>query len=159
MAQYTPTEPFQSFGGTHLQPRLTGIDRSGLDLMLSKNQHALIFSRRSRATTRRGEIQDRQRDRFTQLECMWDAMTWRQRDLMEDYNDELNAKDTRNLSAIQRFRSLGLQSHLFHFILAKLNPYYTLELILEGPTIRIYRATLETKAIKEFEQVPWRRVY
>ena len=159
MAEYTPTEAFRSYEGTHLQPRLTGIDRSGLDLMLSRNQHALTFSRRSRAITRRGEVQDRLRDRFEQLECMWDAMTWRQRDLMGDYNDELNTKDTRNLSAIQRFRSLGLQSHLFHFILAKLNPYYTLELIYEDATKRTYRATLETKTVKEFQHIFWRRVY
>lgn len=159
MAKYKPTKSFQSYEGTHLQPRLTNIDRSGLDLMLSRNQHALTFSRRSNATTRRGEIQDRLRDRFEQLECMWRSMEWRQRDLMGDYNDELNRLDTRNLSAIQRFRSLGLHSHLFNFIIAKLNPYYTLELIFKTPTYRVYRATLETKRIKEFEQTPWRRVY
>lgn len=159
MAEYTATEAFRSYEGSHLQPRLTGIDRGGLDLMLSRNQHALTLSKKSRSITRRSEIQALLRNRFEQLECMWRAMTWKQRDLMGDFNDELNAIDGRNLSAIQRFRSLGLQYQLFRFILAKLNPYYTLELIYEDKNRRTYRATLETKVIKEFEQTPWRRVY
>ena len=159
MPQYVPIEAFRSYRGSHFRPQLTGINRGGLDLTFSQNQHALIFSRKPRSTITRGKTQDQLRQRFEQLECMWASMTWRQRDLMGDYNDELNIRDRRNLSAIQRFRSLGLRTHLFHFIIAKLNPHYTLELIFDTPTWRIYRATLETKKIKEFEQVPWRTVY
>ena len=159
MAKYTPTPSFEVYKGTHHQPRLTDIDRGGLDLTLSRNQHALLIHRVPRGTVRRTEAQALLRDRFAQLECMWQAMTWRQRKLMGEYARELNARDGANLIPIQRFRSLGLRSQLYRFILAKLNPYYTLELIHQDETSRTYKATLETKAVTEFWLSPWRRIF
>ena len=159
MAKFTPTPTFEAYEGTHLQPRLTGIDRGGLDLTYSRNQHAQLIHRIPRATLRRSREQILQRRRFAQLECMWRVATWKQRKLMGEYARELNAIDGKNLRPLQRFRSLGLKSQLYHFILAKLNPYYTLQLIHQDETSRTYRATLETKKITEFEPPPWRRIF
>ena len=159
MAKYFPSPIYDYYMGTHLQPRLTGIDRGGLDLTFSRNQFARLIHRVPRGVVRRTEAQIEQRKRFAQLECMWHAMTWRQRDLMGDYNDALNKEDQRNLTAIQRFRSLGLRSQLHQFILAKLKPHYTVELVNQGKNYRTYRATLESKAITEFEHTPWRRIF
>ena len=159
MAKYFPSPIYDYYMGTHLQPRLTGIERGGLDLTFSRNQFARLIHRAPRPTVRRTDTQIEQRVRFAQLECMWHAMTWRQRMLMREYNDILNTEDQRNLSPMQRFRSLGLKSELHQFILAKLHPHYTVELVHQDETSRTYRATLETKVITEFELSPWRRVF
>ena len=159
MAKYFPPPMYDYYMGTHLQPRLTGIERGGLDLTFSRNQFTHLLHRVPRGVVRRTELQVEQRTRFAQLECMWRAMTWRQRKLMRDYNDILNADDQRNLSPMQRFRSLGLKSELHQFILAKLNPHYTVELVHQDETSRTYRATLESKVITEFELSPWRRIF
>ena len=159
MAKYIPTPIFEEHIGTHLQPRLTGIDRGGLDLTFSRNQHAPVIHRAPRGTVRRTEEQTTYRDRFAQLECMWRTMTWRQRKLMGEFARELNTTDGRNLSAMQRFRSLGLKRQLDRFITAKLKPAYSIKLIYEDKTKRTYKATLESKVITEFEPPPWRRIY
>lgn len=129
MAKYRPRHDFGEFDGDFAGVRYTGVEKGGLDVLLTRNQHALIYCRKPYATKKRTKIQDLMRDRFEQLECMWQAMTIRQRELMNEYAAEQNEKDRRNLSSIQRFRSLGLDWELYRFIQNKLNPDYKLKLI------------------------------
>ena len=159
MAKYEPRPDLDLIKGDFYEIQYTGVDRGGLDVMFSRNQHALIYAAKPFPTKKRTKIQLIMRDRFTQLECMWKMMTPLQRMKMRDYNAELNIKDTRNLSAIQRFRSLGLHWQLDHFILQKLQPDYKLELIEETAEELTFKITLDIKLLDEFIVQPLRNVH
>ena len=159
MAKYEPRPDLDLIKGDFYQIQFTGVDRGGLDVLFTKNQHALIYCSKPHPTKKRTQIQAMMRDRFAQLECMWRVMTPPQRILMRDYNAELNIADARNLSPIQRFRSLGLHWQLSHFILKKLQPGYKLELIEETAEELVFRITLDIKLLDEFVVQPLRNVH
>ena len=159
MAKYEPRPDLDQFKGDFYEIQFTGVDRGGLDVMFSRNQHALFFSTKTHPTKKRTKIQALMRDRFAQLECMWKMMTPLQRMKMRDYNAKLNVKDTRNLSPIQRFRSLGLHWDLDHFILKKLQPDYKIELIEETADELRFKITLDIKLLDEFIIQPLRNVH
>lgn len=159
MAKYTPRPDLDVFKGDFYEIKLTGVDRGGLDVLFTKNQHALLYTTKPFPTKKRTKIQAKMRDRFTQLECMWFAMTPSQRIRMRDYATKLNEADTRNLSPMQRFRSLGLQWQLDSFILEKLYPQYKLEIIEETAEKLSFKITLDTKLLDEFIVQPLRNVH
>lgn len=159
MAKYEPRPDLDLIKGDFYEIQLTGVDRGGLDVLLTRNQHALLYVSKPHPTKKRTKIQAMMRDRYAQLECMWKAMTPPQRAAMRDYNAELNVKDTRNLSPIQRFRSLGLHWALDQFIIKKLRPNYNLTLIEETADELIFRVTLDIKLLDEFIVQPLRNVH
>ena len=159
MAKYEPRPDLDLIKGDFYEIQFTGVDRGGLDVLLSRNQHALLYMAKPFPTKKRTKIQAMMRDRFAQLECMWKMMTPLQRMKMRDYNTELNVKDTRNLSPIQRFRSLGLHWALDHFIHRKLQPDYKLELVEETAKELVFKITLDIKLLDEFIVQPLRNVH
>ena len=159
MAKYIPQTGFEEYHGDFLEAVLTGINRGGLDVLFTKNQHARIYTSKPIPTKKRTEIQAMMRDRFMQLECIWHAMTPVQRMRMRDYAAQLNEADTRNLPPMQRFRSLGLLWQLHEFILKKLQPHYTLELIEETAEELTFKITLDIKLLDEFIVSPLRNVH
>ena len=159
MAKYVPKTGFEEYRGDFLEVVITGIDRGGLDVVFTKNQHARLYISKPIPTKKRTEIQAMMRDRFMQLECMWHSMTPVQRMRMRDYATKLNETDTRNLPPMQRFRSLGLQWQLDSFIHKKLYPQYKLELIEETAEELAFKITLDTKLLDEFIVSPLRNVH
>ena len=159
MAKYVPKTGFEEYRGDLLEVVITGIDRGGLDVVFTKNQHARLYISKPIPTKKRTEIQAMMRDRFMQLECMWHAMTPRQRMKMRDYATELNEADTRNLPPMQRFRSLGLLWRLDQFIREKLRSDYKFELIEETAKELTFKITLDTKLLDEFIISPLRNVH
>ena len=159
MAKYELRPDLDETKGDFYEIQFTDVDRGGLDVLLTRNQHALIYTSKPHPTRKRTEIQAMMRDRFAQLECMWRAMTPPQRAAMRDYNTELNVKDTKNLSPIQRFRSLGLHWQLDNFIHRKLQPDYKLQLIEETADTLTFKITLDTKLLDEFIVQPLRNVH
>ena len=159
MAQYELRPDLDQVKGDFYDIQLTGVDRGGADILFTRNQHALLFTTKPFPTKKRTKIQAMMRDRFTQLECMWRAMTPLQRMKMRDYNAELNVMDTRNLSPIQRFRSLGLHWQLDHFIHRKLQPDYKLQLVEETEEELVFKITLDIKLLDEFIVQPLRNVH
>ena len=159
MAKYIPQTGFEEYRGDFFEAVLAEIERSGLDVLFTRNQHARIFTSKPIPTVKRTEIQAMMRDRFMQLECMWHAMTPVQRMRMRDYATELNKTDTRNLPPMQRFRSLGLQWRLDQFIREKLYPQYKLEIIEETAEELSFKITLDTKLLDEFIVSPLRNVH
>lgn len=141
--RYRP--PITSARGGFYNRRFTGLTKSGLDVKLSANQHAQLLVFNPRTATHTTTTVTQLRDRFTQLECMWQLLTPGQRKLWEYYARDLNDSDKRALTPVQRFRSLGLTTRFGAFITKRLKAKYTLRLMEETDDYYIIRLRLKTR--------------
>ena len=153
MARYTPNRKFSSFRGSFNEVRMTNVATRGLNISLTKNQHGLNIGAKPRPTRKRTKKQTINRERFKQLECMWQGLTKPQQSQLFAWNFFKNRSDKKNLTPIQRFRSEGLLFNLKTFIIPFLFFKCKLKFISETPKHRIFEIIISsTKPNQHLEQ-------
>ena len=144
MAKYTPTHKFSSFVGAFNEVRMTKVTTGGLNISLTKNKQGLSIGAKPRPTPKRTKEQAINRERFKQLECMWQGLTKPQWLQLFAWNFFKNQLDKRNLTPIQRFRSAGLLFDLKTLILPFLFFKCELKFISETPEHRIFEIIIKS---------------
>jgi len=129
MAKVTPKFPLTKIKGSFYHEVLANLRASKCKALITYNRYGMVLGKKTKPANHRTEKQTEIRDRFRQLECMWQMMTPYQRKLYTDYNITQNAIYGDNLRPMDRFRKEGLQWKLDTFLIEYCNADYKLTLV------------------------------
>ncbi len=108
--------------------RTTASKDSGLSTTFLYLDGALIAKALNNKKTADSFKQRLLKDRFTQLECMYKALTTAQLNAFKEYSEYYNIMHQTNLTSAQIFKKLGMEYRLSDFLTDKLNVKYTAKL-------------------------------
>jgi len=115
--------------GKTCKNRTTKSKDSGLATTFLYLDGALVAKAMNKKKAANSNKQQTMKNRFSQLECMYKALSSAQLNALKEYTQYYNITHQTNITSAQLFKKLGMEYKLSDFLTSKLNAEYKAELI------------------------------